>query len=1098
VPVRGSMESSSEEDAIDRSSPSVFGQQRKLAMATKPTYEELEQRIQELEQKIMRQGHAGGPLRETGDHYSTIVDNTREGIILQEASGKILIWNKAAEQVFGITSKEALTHTSTSRDWNTVHEDGSTFPGSDHPSLRTLSTGTPCKDVIMGVRHDAGDVCWISINTTPLFSGNESKPYAVVITFSDITERKLAEKELKESEERFKELVEHLPQGLFEADMEGILTYGNHRALQMFGYLKEDLEKGLNVLDMLIPEEHARAAAEIERVLKGSSPGKGTEYRALKKDGSAFAVDIYSSPMIRQGKIVGMRGIIVDVTERVKAETDLAEQKSFFEQMFLQSSTSTQILDKDGWCLRINPKLSQLFGVAPEDIEGHLYNIFADEGVKQGGVIPHLEKVFKEGKTAEWEVHFDIGIAAESQNIKVSEKKKVWFWNKSYPILDANGQIRYVIVQHEDITDRKRAEAKLKESEGRFRTLIEGAPEAILIQSGGRIVYLNPAMVSLVGASKPEELIGKEIMPLIAPEYREAVRERIRVQIETGKPVPLMEMEYLRLDGWRVPVEATAVPIRFQDSHAHTVFTRDITERKRAEEKVRQQEGLFRAAFESGPVGMAIIDKETRFIKVNTQICKTLGYGGDELVGRSFNAFTHPDDREGGRARWKQLLNGRQTFNLAEKRYIHKDGRIVWTIVSNALISNKEREPLYFVSHLIDISDRKQAEADRANLQDQLNQAQKMESVGRLAGGVAHDFNNKLGIIIGNVEMAMMEDDLEAPIQHQLQEIMKAAQQSAALVRQLLGFARKQTVNPRVLDLNETVSGMLKMLHRVIGEDIDLAWMPGHDLWQTKIDPTQVDQILANLAVNARDAIAGVGKMTIETDNATIDETYCAGHIGCAPGRYVLLAVTDNGVGMSKEVLEHLFEPFFTTKDVGKGTGLGLSTVYGIVKQNKGFVNVYSEPSKGTTVKIYLPRFEAGDVTVEKRAKSPTPKGGTGIVLLVEDEESILKVGKIMLEKLGYTVLAADRPSAAIRLAREHDGPIHLVLTDVVMPEMNGKELVEQLGLEYPGLKCLYMSGYTANVIAHHGILDRGVSVIQKPFSLRDLSTKVREALDKH
>jgi len=300
-----------------------------------------------------------------------------------------------------------------------------------------------------------------------------------------------------------------------------------------------------------------------------------------------------------------------------------------------------------------------------------------------------------------------------------------------------------------------------------------------------------------------------------------------------------------------------------------------------------------------------------------------------------------------------------------------------------------------------------------------------------------------------------------------------------------------------VLDLNHTVSGMLKMLRRLIGEDIDLAWMPGHDLWQVKIDPTQIDQILANLAVNARDAISGVGKVTIETENVTLDEAYCAVHTGFLPGQYVLLAVNDDGSGMSREVLEHLFEPFFTTKEVGKGTGLGLSTIYGIVKQNDGFINVYSEPGKGTTVKIYLPRFEVDGLAITEESKPQTLKGNAETILLVEDEESVLQVGRAMLEKLGYTVLAAGKPSEAIRLVGEHAGPIHLVLTDVVMPEMNGKELVEQLKLKHPGLKCLYMSGYTANVIAHHGILEKGVRMIHKPFSMKDLATKVRDTLGK-
>jgi CheY-like chemotaxis protein len=372
-----------------------------------------------------------------------------------------------------------------------------------------------------------------------------------------------------------------------------------------------------------------------------------------------------------------------------------------------------------------------------------------------------------------------------------------------------------------------------------------------------------------------------------------------------------------------------------------------------------------------------------------------------------------------------------------------------------------------------------------------------MESVGRLAGGIAHDFNNQLTAILGNVELAMEETAPSDPLHEHLEEIHKAGRRSADLVRQLLAFARKQTVSPKVLDLNDTVSGMLNMLRRLIGEDIDLAWMPGHDIWPVKVDPSQIDQILANLAVNARDAIAGAGRVTIETENVTFSEAYCAEHPGSIPGQYALLAVSDDGVGMSKDVLEHLFEPFFTTKEVGKGTGLGLATVYGIVKQNGGFINVYSEPCEGTTFKIYLPRFETEAVETELEDKPLTLQGGTETVLMVEDEAAILKLGKAMLESLGYKVLTANTPQDAIRLAGEHSGAIHLLLTDVVMPQMSGRELAEQIKSIRADLKFLYMSGYTANVIAHHGVLEEGIQFIEKPFSKEDFAAKVREALDK-
>jgi nitrogen-specific signal transduction histidine kinase/CheY-like chemotaxis protein len=385
---------------------------------------------------------------------------------------------------------------------------------------------------------------------------------------------------------------------------------------------------------------------------------------------------------------------------------------------------------------------------------------------------------------------------------------------------------------------------------------------------------------------------------------------------------------------------------------------------------------------------------------------------------------------------------------------------------------------------------------EHRKLEAQLRQAQKMESVGRLAGGVAHDFNNMLGVILGHVEFALEKADENHDLVSDLNEIQKAAKRSADITKQLLAFARKQTISPRKLDLNDTVESMLNMLRRLIGEDINLAWNPGKQLWPVKMDPSQVDQILANLCVNARDAIEGVGKLTIETGMKTFDPAYCADHAGFVPGGFVVLAVSDDGCGMDKKTLNNIFEPFFTTKDVGKGTGLGLATVYGIVKQNNGFINVYSEPDQGTTFRIYLPRCVAADEpSVVVNSEKPVPTG-TETILLVEDESAILRMTQMMLERKGYSVLPAATPAEAMDLAKTHADNIHLLMTDVVMPEMNGRDLAKHLTGLFPDIKLLFMSGYTANVIAHQGVLDEKVAFIQKPFSMKDLAEKVREVLD--
>lgn len=394
------------------------------------------------------------------------------------------------------------------------------------------------------------------------------------------------------------------------------------------------------------------------------------------------------------------------------------------------------------------------------------------------------------------------------------------------------------------------------------------------------------------------------------------------------------------------------------------------------------------------------------------------------------------------------------------------------------------------------IAEQKQAEKDKDRLQAQLTQAQKMEAVGQLAGGVAHDFNNMLGVIIGYSELILEQMDPSQQFHSELKEILKASRRSADLTRQLLTFARKQTIAPRVLDLNQTIEGMLNMLRRLIGENISLSWMPGFGLWPINMDPSQIDQILANLCVNARDAIAGVGKLTVETKNASFDKEYCATHAGSLLGDYVRITVSDTGSGMDQETLAHIFEPFFTTKDVGEGTGLGLATVYGAVKQNNGFINVYCEPEQGTTFTIYIPRHVETTTKTQVTASPKPVVRGDEIVMLVEDEPTLLEMSKMMLERLGYTVLAAGNPREAMRLASEYAGQIHLLATDVIMPEMNGRELSVRLLESRPEMKCLFMSGYTANIIANQGVLKKGVPFIQKPFSKNELAAKVREAME--
>jgi signal transduction histidine kinase/ActR/RegA family two-component response regulator len=580
------------------------------------------------------------------------------------------------------------------------------------------------------------------------------------------------------------------------------------------------------------------------------------------------------------------------------------------------------------------------------------------------------------------------------------------------------------------------------------------------------------------------------------PAYRPLVANAVEALIKENKPLDF-EAQALTAKGNIKWFHAIGKAIREGDICIKIQGTlQDITERKRTEEALHRSTSLLQTAFEATAGGILAVDGKGKVIAFNQRfaemwrIPKSIMDGADD---RQLLAHVMEElkDQDGFRATIDALYNKpeMESWDIIE----FKDGRIFERFSKPQRVGDKIVGRVW---DFRDVTERRQAESEREKLQAQLLQAQKMESVGRLAGGVAHDFNNMLGVIIGYSELALETSDLSETLHNHLKEIHSAAKRAADITRKLLAFARKQTISPRVLDLNETVESMLKMLRRLIGEDIDLAWLPGSGLWPVMADPSQIDQILANLCVNARDAISESGKLTIETGTVTFDDAYCTEHPESVPGDYVMLAVTDNGCGMSAEILSHLFEPFFTTKEVGKGTGLGLATVYGIVKQNNGFINVYSEPAKGTTFRIYLPRHAGETGTIEALDATQIPQGNGETLFVVEDDTAILELIHTILTGLDYRVLEASTPTSAIKQAGEYAGTIDLLMTDVVMPEMNGRDLAERLQVLHPKIKVLFMSGYTADAIARHGVLEEGIHFLQKPFSMRDIARKIRETLD--
>ncbi|HKL80927.1 MAG TPA: PAS domain S-box protein [Desulfobacter sp.] len=729
------------------------------------------------------------------------------------------------------------------------------------------------------------------------------------------------------------------------------------------------------------------------------------------------------------------------------------------------------ITDENGKYIDVNPAACKITGYSKKEllnlsIPDLLQPDFIETGMK------NFQELTRKGS-----VNNDLGFVAKSGENR--------FWNVSAVKLSNQRFLRFA----KDITERKQAIEDLRKSEAKHSKMLANIGDVIvIIDQNGINRYKSPNIEQLFGW-KPEEVVGASAWDNVHPDDIEPTWKFFEKIMHKPDVIGTIECRYRCKDGSYKWIEFTGTNL-FHDPDILGLLGnyQDITERKQAELALLESETRFKALHNASFGGIIIHDQGV-ILECNQGLSEMTGYEYAELIGMNGLMLISEKSRkkvtDNIRAGYEKPYeafglrkNGEEFPMRLEARNVPYKGKQVRTV------------------EFRDLTEQKQAEAEKEKLQAQLSQAQKMESVGRLAGGVAHDFNNMLNIILGNTEMAIEDIAPDDPVHGNLGEILSAAKRSADITRQLLAFSRKQTIAPKILNLNDTIESMLRMLRRLIGEDIDLAWLPGANIRQVRMDPSQIDQILANLCVNARDAIADVGKITIETGNTTFDSACFATHSGFVAGDFVLLAVSDDGCGMDQETISKMFDPFFSTKDVGKGTGLGLATVYGIVKQNDGFINVYSEPDQGTTFRIYLPQYRGEADNPEKKTADKIDMDGNETILLVEDEPSILRMTRIMLERMGYTILAAGTPGEAIALAREHAGEIHMLMTDVVMPEMNGRDLAKNLLSLYPDLKRLFMSGYTANVIAHHGVLDEGVQFIHKPFSKQDLAIKVRKVLD--
>lgn len=786
-----------------------------------------------------------------------------------------------------------------------------------------------------------------------------------------------------------------------------------------------------------------------------------------------------------------------------KTETGVVQARAQAESMAQGAERYRHILDNieesyfevdlKGNLLFFNDTVLRDLGYTADEISGINFKNLTDEAnaKKVYEVFHHVFQTGKPIKGFDWEI-----IKKNGETINVEASVALLRDEADRPV-GFRGVVR-------DVSRRIRTQRDLRQSNERYQTLLDITTEGYLEEDlTGRITFANDAACRLMGYSR-EQLLGMSYRDYLIPSIADNLKEVFLEAYHSRNPVRLTDYDIVRPDGSTVTCEINAA-VKYDHTGTPTGFRillKDFTAKKKAEETLRESEKRFRMIVENVHEVICTTDMNLKITYMSPSCYPLSGYTPEELSTLSMEKFMTPETlAETVRVVTQEIereLNeentGKYTSRTIEQEIIRKDGSTFWLEGTGSFIRDEQGKATGILLAGRDITERKKAEVERKRLEDQLTQAQKMEVIGRLAGGVAHDFNNMLSVILGYADLAKIRLAKQHPVLNDIAEIEKAALRSRDITTQLLAFSRKQIIEPRVIDLNGLIGHSQKAMIRLIGEDIRLEVIRPRGLWPVKVDPSQIEQILMNLAVNARDAMPGGGRLTIQTENRVLDKLYCESNPGFIPGEYVCLTVSDSGIGMDKETLKYIFEPFFTTKEAGKGTGLGLATIYGIVKQNEGFINVYSEPGEGASFSIYLPRVRDEKEAPDEEEYEHKPSG-TGCILLAEDDATVLQIAKEMLESIGYTVIPAASPEEAVACCENPELHIDLVLTDVIMPGMNGSELVKKIRQTRPDMKTLYMSGYTNDVIARHGILERGVVFLQKPFTINTIADKVAQAM---
>ena len=1037
----------------------------KIAESLQPALEEYERRFRLLDTQIRI-------LERERQKFSAVVNHTDTGFIVLDSSLSVIWANEAVSKRFSLEAKLGIP---LGRICNQI------LCGKDSlcqhcPALSALRTGLVTHQELQ--RDIQGESRQIYATAMPIRSP-EGVIAEAIIMLQDLTDLEVlrrSQEALRASEERFRSIFENAAAGMATVSPPGNFLQVNSALCQMLGYSPAELLQ-LSVADVTYPDDLQLTQKLIQEAQAGICPGIDVEKRYLRKDGQVVwghtsAAWLFDS---RQRPLYAV-ALIQNVTERKTAEEALRQSQERLRTVVSNSPIILFALDREGKFTLSEGKGLEALGLKPEDVIGKtVYELYKD--------VPQIIE--------------DIQRASSGDSFTSLVELPGLVYESWYaPIRDSVGQIKGVIGVASDITKRKKAEDELKQTLSLLSSTLESTADGILVvDRQGKIVTFNQKFVQMWRI--PEGVISsrddRQALEFVLSQLEEPQTFLAKVKELYSRP-EAESYNLLEFKDGRV-FERYSQPHKIGGECVGRVWSfRDITQRRRAEEALVESESRYRQFFEEDLTGDFISTPEGKILDCNPAFARIFGYESVEEILKAGALPLYPNAQV--REEFIELLKEKRKLEYHQIELRRQDGKPVYVIENVIGVFDQQGNLIQLKGYLFDDTERKLAEQALRQSEERLRQSQKLEAVGRLAGGIAHDFNNFLTIIMGRCQLLSRRLAEPDPLARDLDLIQKTSERAASLTRQLLAFSRKQVLQPKVLDLNEILSNLEPMLRSLVGEDIELALQTDPEVWRVKADPSQIEQVILNLVVNAKEAMPQSGKLGIETKNLKLRKEYAGSQFTLPAGSYLLLQVTDSGIGMDQETLAFIFEPFFTTKEKGKGTGLGLATVYGIVKQSGGYIEAESKPGQGSIFKIYLPQVCEPVSEDMPQAEDGRPLAGSETVLLVEDEPAVRELIRDFLQQSGYKVLEPNSGPEALKIFQTYGREIPLLITDVVMPQMSGPSLANRLKELKPDLKVLYISGYTDEAVLKQGISTSQVAFLQKPFSQETLARKVREVLE--